>query len=257
MCRLRDAASAVANSWHHLQYPDYAQLECISRGNKALRKKGEDRILDADEVNRLVRYYSHLDQRHQAAEEWWAGAVALDHFLTGLPNTVEEITAIGPHTQHRWRAWAVNTQTSRQLGSHWFTVVVGTQTQLLQSIAEHCTSTSSSGLPSTADELPQSTGERRATASCSQPLGTGRTADQLLQSIGEHQIIASSPQSLDTANQPLQSTGEHGALASSSQPLSAPHYPNVFGSPDSALSDALLWARTNARQPQIASWLQA
>ena len=32
---------------------------------------------------------------------------------------------------------------------------------------------------------------------------------------------------------------------------------NVFGSPDSALSDALLWARTNARQPQVAAWLEA
>ena len=123
------------------------------------------------------------------AEEWWAGAVALDHFLTGLPNTVEEIIAIGPHTQHRWRAWAVNTQTSRQLGSHWFTVVVGTQTQLLHSTAEHCTITSSSGLPSTADELLQSSGEHRTTASCSQALGTARAADQLQQSTGEHQAV--------------------------------------------------------------------
>ena len=77
---------SVANSWHHIQLPDYAQPECISRGNKALRKTSDDRILDVDEVNRIVRYYSHLDQRHQATEEWWAGAVALDHFLTGLPN---------------------------------------------------------------------------------------------------------------------------------------------------------------------------
>ena len=58
VCRLRDAALSVANSWHHIQLPDYAQPECISRGNKALRKKSEDRILDADEVNRIVRYYS-------------------------------------------------------------------------------------------------------------------------------------------------------------------------------------------------------
>ena len=59
------------------------------------------------------------------------------------------------------------------------------------------------------------------------------------------------------ADQPLQSTGEHGVPAFSSQPLRAAHYPNVFGSPDSALSDALLWARANAGQPQIASWLEA
>ena len=44
VCRLRDAALSVANSWHHIQLPDYAQLECISRGNKLLRKKSEDRI---------------------------------------------------------------------------------------------------------------------------------------------------------------------------------------------------------------------
>ena len=143
VCRLRDAALSEANHWHDIQLPDYAQLTCISRGIKVLRKRGDHRILDTDEVNRLVRHYSHLDQRHQAAEEWWAGAVALDHFLTGLPNVVEEITTTSPHTQHRWRAWAVNTQTSRQLGSHWFTVVVGAavgnSSQLLQSTATSST----------------------------------------------------------------------------------------------------------------------
>ena len=116
VCRLRDAALSKGNSWHDIQLPDYAQLECISRGNKALRKKGDQRTLDTDEVNRLVRHYSHLDQRHQAAEEWWAGAVALDHFLTGLPNVVEEITTTGVHTQHRWRAWVVNTQDFQTAG---------------------------------------------------------------------------------------------------------------------------------------------
>ena len=101
VCRLRDAALSEANSWHDIQLPDYAQLSCISRGNEVLRKRGDDRILGADEVNRLVRHYSHLDQRHKAAEDWWAGAVALDHFLTGLPNFVEEITTISSQTQHR------------------------------------------------------------------------------------------------------------------------------------------------------------
>ena len=143
VCRLREAALSEANSWHVKQLPDYAQLECISRGNKVLGKKGDERILESDEVNRLVRHYSHLEERHQAAEEWWAGAVALDHFLTGLPNVVEEITTTSSHTQHRWRAWAVNTQTSRQLGSHWFTVVVGAavgnSSQLLQRTATSST----------------------------------------------------------------------------------------------------------------------
>ena len=129
VCRLRDAALAEANSWHDIPLPDYAQLECISRGNKVLRKKRNNRILDTDEVNRLVRHYSHLDERRGAAEEWWGGAVSLDHFLIGLPTFVEELCTTTSRQQHRWRAWAVNTQASRQLGSHWFTVVVGTQQQ--------------------------------------------------------------------------------------------------------------------------------
>ena len=174
MYRLREAALSEANSWHVQQLPDYAQLECISRGNKVLGKKGDERVLESDEVNTLVRHYSHLDESLQATEEWWAGAVALDYFLKGLPTIVKEITTTGEHTQHRWRAWVVNTQTSRQRGSHWFTVVVGTEV---------------SDNPSTADELPQSDGEDRATASCSQALGTARAADQLQQSTGEHQAV--------------------------------------------------------------------
>ena len=55
VCRLRDAALSEADNWHHIQLPDYAQGECISRGNKILRKQHDDGILDADEVNRLVR----------------------------------------------------------------------------------------------------------------------------------------------------------------------------------------------------------
>ena len=72
VCRLREAALSDADSWHDIQLPDYAQQECISRGNKLLRKKDYERILDTNEVNRLVRHYSHLNSRQQAA-----GAVLL------------------------------------------------------------------------------------------------------------------------------------------------------------------------------------
>ena len=88
VCRLREAALAEANGWHRMKLPDYACLECIDRGNQVLGKRDLDRILDSDHVNRLVRHYSYLDQRMQAEEEWWAGAVALDHFLIGLPDAV-------------------------------------------------------------------------------------------------------------------------------------------------------------------------
>ena len=121
---------------------------------------------------------------------------------------MEKITTTTPHTQHRWRAWAVNTQTSRQLGSHWFTVVVGTQTQQLQNTAEHRT-------------------------------------------------IASSSQPLDTPDLLQQSTGEHRTTASSSHPLGIVQYPNLFDSPDPALSNALLWAHANAMHPPVASWMLA
>ena len=121
MCRLREAALAEANGWHRTILPDYAQQDCIHRGNKILRRRGLDRILESDEVNRLVRHYSHIDQNSQAAEEWWAGAVALNHFLTGLPDMIAELATTNLGQRHKWRAWIVNTQHSEQLGSHWFT----------------------------------------------------------------------------------------------------------------------------------------
>ena len=80
VCRLREAALAEANVWHRVKWPDYGHLGRIDRGNQMLRERDIDRILDSDEVNRLVRHYSHVGQRNQVEEEWWAGAVALGHF---------------------------------------------------------------------------------------------------------------------------------------------------------------------------------
>jgi len=108
VCRLREAALAEANGWHRMKLPDYARLECIDRGNQVLRKRDLDRILDSDHVNRLVRHYSYLDERRQAEEEWWAGAVALDHFLIGLPDLVSELAAATSTKQLQWKAWILN-----------------------------------------------------------------------------------------------------------------------------------------------------
>ena len=58
VCRLREAALAEANGWHRMKLPDYARLECIDRGYQVLRKTNIDRILDNDQINRLVRHYS-------------------------------------------------------------------------------------------------------------------------------------------------------------------------------------------------------
>ena len=101
VCRLREAALAEANGWHSMKLPDYAGLECIDRGNQVLRNRNIHRILDSDQVNRLVRHFSHLDQRPQAAEEWWGGAIAIDHFLAGLPSSVQELTTGSSDKQHQ------------------------------------------------------------------------------------------------------------------------------------------------------------
>ena len=74
-----------------------------------LQKTDDERILDAHEINRLVRRYFSIDSRPQASEEWWAGAVALDHFLAGLLDFAGGITASRSQAQHRSRAWVVNT----------------------------------------------------------------------------------------------------------------------------------------------------
>ena len=83
VCRLREAALAQGNSWLNAALPDYSKTQCVSKGNVALRRHDghEASILESDDVNRLVRSYSFLDTRSSASEEWWAGAVALDHFV--------------------------------------------------------------------------------------------------------------------------------------------------------------------------------
>ena len=220
MCHLREAALAEANGWHRTTLPDYAQQDCIHRGNKILRRRGLDRILESDEVNRLVRHYSHIDQNSQAAEEWWAGAVALNHFLTGLPDMIAELATTNLGQRHKWRAWIVNTQHSEQLGSHWFTVIVGAAVgnvpQLLQS-------TSSSSALRRIPELSQSHASSSAEPTATEHL----ERSQSLQSIGTH-----------------------------ADPITN-NYANLFESPDPDLSNALHWAHANAMHPHVAACLHA
>ena len=122
-CALRDAALSKSNSWFDVQLKNYSLLDCVNRGNRALGKHDGERILSSDDVNRLVRHYAGIDQRHQAAEEWFAGAVALDYFLRGLPAAIKELH--NTRSFHQWRVWIINTQTSTQRGSHWFTLAIG------------------------------------------------------------------------------------------------------------------------------------
>ena len=125
--RLREAALALAAGWMDFRLPDYSGTECVQRGNSILKRRAvvQASVLLAEDVNQLVRSYTALDQRPQASEEWWAGAVALDNFFGGVSQFLDEISGEASHRQHHWRAWVVNTQTSCQNGSHWFSVVVG------------------------------------------------------------------------------------------------------------------------------------
>ena len=244
VCRLRSAALAELNGWHGIGLPDYSHLECIHRGNQILNMRSDDRILNSDQVNRLVRHYSQLDQSQRAAEEWWGGAIAIDHFLTGLPDSIQEISTSMSDKQHRWRAWVVNTQSSTQHGSHWFTVVMGAKMELLQSTHEH-----------------------RLSASSSQPLAT---ISQLLQSTAEDPSISISPHfaihATAAPNQSPELPDDTPAATAATANSSTEHvpteanpnnYPNLFSSPEPALSNALRWAHANAMQPQVAAWLHA
>jgi len=125
--RLRDAALAEAEGWLTAVLPDYANLAAVRRGEAALGRGGAERVLEVADVNALVRHYSHLEAHPQAHEEWWGGAVSLDNFLDGgLPEFLGSLAG-GQQAQHqhRFRAWVVNTHSSWQRGSHWFTVVAG------------------------------------------------------------------------------------------------------------------------------------
>ena len=95
---LRETALAETNGWYTARLPDYSSTDCIHRGNAVHRKSAEERVLDSDEINRLVRHYTGLAHRQQAAEEWWGGALALDHFMGGLPEAIADFND-GNHDQ--------------------------------------------------------------------------------------------------------------------------------------------------------------
>ena len=122
---LRDAALAESDGWMGVALPNYSTLDTVRRGDAVLRRSATDRVLDVSDVNALVRDYAQLSANSQAHEEWWGGAIALDHFLEGaLDDFLVALDAPGPSV-HQWRAWVVNTQCSWQEGSHWFTVAIG------------------------------------------------------------------------------------------------------------------------------------
>ena len=123
--QLRQVAAADSNSWWSVILPDYSTVECISKGQRILQC--DQRILDSDQVNQLVREYCNVPSDSQVNEEWWAGAIALDHFLQGLIETAKEMLSPTSRSQHGWKIWIVNTQSSRRSGSHWFTVAIGVQ----------------------------------------------------------------------------------------------------------------------------------
>ena len=123
MVRLRDCALGSGQGWIDAPLEPYTSTACVVRGNVVLGEASEEaRVLGTEEVNQLVRCYAHLAEHIHAQEEWWGGAVALDHFIDGVCQFVRSAHDGTVTAEHKWRGWVVNTQTSTQPGSHWFTV---------------------------------------------------------------------------------------------------------------------------------------
>ena len=234
--RLRQWALAEANSWWSTILPDYSTEQCISRGQRALQCA--ERVLESDQVNRLVREYCHIANKPQVAEEWWAGAVGLDHFLEGIIHTASEILSPSGSAQHRWRVWVVNTQSSRQVGSHWFTVAIGVHQEQKE-------------------EKPQaasSSGERREPISATASKRRKKSSNKAWEP--HHSMLPDSSRSKKKSKKELRPGQEEGQeerrlleeLASADAEDSAC---------DALLAEAHEWARTNAHKPDVAKWIVA
>ena len=124
---LRDAALGLGDRWLQAPLPPYHSNACVKRGNNLLGRPGDVNasMLATEDVNTLVHAYANLKQHLQAQEDWWGGAVALDHFATGVGDFLCSAHGSDDARMHQWRTWVVNTQTSTQDGSHWFTVAIG------------------------------------------------------------------------------------------------------------------------------------
>ena len=124
---LRDAALGLGDRWLQAPLRPYHSNACVKRGNNLLGRPGDVNasMLATEDVNTLVHAYANLKQHLQAQEDWWGGAVALDHFATGVGDFLCSAHGSDDARMHQWRTWVVNTQTSTQDGSHWFTVAIG------------------------------------------------------------------------------------------------------------------------------------
>ena len=124
----------------------------------------------------------------------------------------------------------MNTQTSGQLGSHWFTVAVGIQEQLTQSIGEQQESTASSQCLGTAAQMLQSTVGNQASASSSQNLVAVLAANSR----------GTSDQTREAPDDPASAHANRTDIGPAFK-----NFANVFDSPDPVLSAALCWAHAN------------
>ena len=120
--KLRDAVMALGGPWLHAELGRYHTDHCVDRSNGVLGLPGgHARVLVTEDVNKLVHAYANLTDHLHAQEDWWGGAVALDHFVDGVGDFLQSSDRA---SMHQWRTWVVNTQTSADEGRHWFTVAI-------------------------------------------------------------------------------------------------------------------------------------
>ena len=189
-------------------------------------------------MNRLVREYCHIANKPQVAEEWWAGAVGLDHFLEGIIYTASEILSPSGSAQHRWRVWVVNTQSSRQVGSHWFTVAIGVHQEQKE-------------------EKPQaasSSGERREPISATASKRRKKSSNKAWEP--HHSMLPDSSRSKKKSKKELRPGQEEGQEESRLLE-ELPSADAEDSACDALLAEAHEWARTNAHKPDVAKWIVA
>ena len=171
--------------------------------------------------------------------------MGLDHFLEGVIHTASEILSPSGSSQHRWRVWIVNTQSSQQTGSHWFTVAIGVQQAQKK-------------------EKPQaasSSGERREPIS-----GTvskrRKKSDNKKCTVQEEKQEEDQPPLPDSSRSRKKSKkeprpGQEEAQEEHRLVEELPSADAEDSACDALLAEAHEWARTNAHKPDVAKWIAA
>ncbi len=98
----------------------------------------------------------------------------MDHFVAGVCEFLGSAKGSDGANMHQWRTWVVNTQTSTQEGSHWFTVAIGRHSSQVSPLATSAREVQGPGtfapahLPAIAKSKPKAPGKSMEEHSCAE-----------------------------------------------------------------------------------------